>query len=176
MTRTWFRFFSAWQYCMQVNICLTARLYSLCRYGGLVVSAVLVCTEHEGSNPGKDQPAPTTLRRHRAGMPPVASGQTGTASLAVQRPTDCTTVAPVAHRIPVLRWLVTLEELLPLYAHSHASMRSAVRLRPQRGSKASLEASIACSPSSKRRVPQNPVGRTGRGADGHAAMAWVHAR
>ena len=80
------------------------------------------------------------------------------------------------HRIPVLRWLVTLEELLPLYAHSHASMRSAVRLRPQRGSKASLEASIACSPSSKRRVPQNPVGRTGRGADGHAAMAWVHAR
>ena len=71
-------------------------LYSLCRYGGLVVSAVLVCTEHEGSNPGKDQPAPTTLRRHRAGMPPVASGQTGTASLAVQRPTDCTTVAPVA--------------------------------------------------------------------------------
>ena len=96
MTRTWFRFFSAWQYCMQVSICLTARLHSLCRYGGLVVSAVLVCTEHEGSNPGKDQPAPTTLRRHRAGMPPVASGQTGTASLAVQRPTDCTTVAPVA--------------------------------------------------------------------------------
>ena len=100
MTRTWFRFFSAWQYCMQVNICLTARLYSLCRYGGLVVSAVLVRTEHEGSNPGKDQPAPTTLHRHRAGMPPVASGQTGTASLAVQRPTDCTTVAPVAGRLP----------------------------------------------------------------------------
>ena len=27
VTRTWFLFFSVWQYCMQVNICLTARLY-----------------------------------------------------------------------------------------------------------------------------------------------------
>ena len=46
---------------MQVNICLTAKLYSLCRYCGLVVSAVLalyVRSTHEGSNPGKDQPEP----------------------------------------------------------------------------------------------------------------------
>ena len=94
VTRTWFLFFSVWlwQYCMQVNICLSSAITILWT---IVVSAVLVRTEHARGFESR-KGSTRTLRRHRAGMPPVASGQTGTASLAVQRPTDCTTVAPVA--------------------------------------------------------------------------------